>query len=29
MDGKSIELERNRPWPIFFKLLRRSAMVFK
>jgi hypothetical protein len=29
MDGKSIELERNHPWTIFFKLLRCSAMVFK
>ena len=29
MDGKSIELERNHPWPIFFKLLRCSTMVFK
>jgi hypothetical protein len=29
MDGKSIELERNHPWSIFFKLLRCSAMLFK
>jgi hypothetical protein len=29
MDGKSIELETNHPWPIFFKLLRCSATVFK
>jgi hypothetical protein len=29
MDGKSIELEGNHPCPIFFKLLRCSAMVSK